>query len=131
MTEFDPTDYRSDINDKLSHISSQFMELAVAAKPQHWKVNPRHTALTLEVQPMFPRYTQADPPPEMSDRMTNPLLETLPEPTAEQMESIRQEHESFLSDLEVAAVKALATGDWGMVESCLFFYNPETKAYDV
>lgn len=34
MTEFDPTDYRSDINDKLSHISSQFMELAIAAKQQ-------------------------------------------------------------------------------------------------
>ena len=65
------------------------------------------------------------------ERMTTPLLETPPQPTAEQMESIRQEHESFLSDLEIAAVKALATGDWDMVESCLFFYNPETKAYDV
>jgi hypothetical protein len=63
--------------------------------------------------------------------MTKPLIETLPEPTAEQMEEIRQEHESFLSDLETAAVKALATGDWDMVESCLFFYNPEAKAYDV
>jgi hypothetical protein len=63
--------------------------------------------------------------------MTTPLLETLPQPTAEQMEAIRQEHESFLSDLEVAVVKALATGDWDIVESCLFFYNPETKAYDV
>jgi hypothetical protein len=63
--------------------------------------------------------------------MTNPLIETLSEPTAEQMEEIRQDHESFLSDLETAAVKALATGDWDAVESCLFFYNPETKAYDV
>jgi len=63
--------------------------------------------------------------------MTNPLIKTLPEPTAEQMEAIRQEHESFLSDLEIAAVKALATGDWDIVESCLFFYNPEAKAYDV
>src|SRR4028119_1728850 len=60
------------------------------------------------------------------ERMTTPLLETLPEPTAEQMEEIRQEHESFLSDLEVAAVKALGTGNWDDVESCLFFYNPET-----
>jgi len=63
--------------------------------------------------------------------MMNPLMEILPQPTAEQMEAIRQEHESFLSDLEIAAVKALATGDWDMVESCLFSYNPETKAYDV
>lgn len=62
--------------------------------------------------------------------MTNPLNESLSEPTAEQMEEIRQDHESFLCDLETAAVKALGTGNWDDVESCLFFYNPETKAYD-
>jgi hypothetical protein len=59
--------------------------------------------------------------------MTTPLIETLPEPTAEQMEEIRQDHESFLSDLETAAVKALATGDWDIVESCLFSTIPKPK----
>lgn len=47
------------------------------------------------------------------------------------LEAIRQEHEAFLTDLEAAAVKALATGDWNDVESCIFFYNPQTKGYNV
>ena len=47
------------------------------------------------------------------------------------LDAIRQEHEAFLADLEAAAVKALATGDWSDVESCMFFYNPQTKNYDV
>lgn len=32
MTEFDPTDFKSDIDSKLNHISSQFSELAFAVK---------------------------------------------------------------------------------------------------
>lgn len=32
MTELDPTDYKSDIDGKLRHISSQFTELAFASK---------------------------------------------------------------------------------------------------
>ncbi len=47
------------------------------------------------------------------------------------LEAIRQEHEAFLIDLEAAAVKALASGDWNDVESCIFFYNPQEKKYDV
>lgn len=47
------------------------------------------------------------------------------------LDAIRQEHEAFLTDLEAAAVKALATGDWNDVESCIYFYNAETKTYDV
>ncbi len=60
------------------------------------------------------------------DDSTQRLKENPPEP----LEEIRQEHEAFLSDLEVAAVKALATGDWNDVESCIYFYNPQTKSYD-
>jgi hypothetical protein len=60
------------------------------------------------------------------DDSTQRLKENPPEP----LEGIRQEHEVFLSDLEVAAVKALATGDWNDVESCIYFYNPQTKSYD-
>jgi hypothetical protein len=60
------------------------------------------------------------------DDSTQRLKENPPEP----LEEIRQEHEAFLSDLEVAAVKALASGDWNDVESCIYFYNPQTKSYD-
>lgn len=46
------------------------------------------------------------------------------------LDAIRQEHEAFLTDLEAAAVKALASGDWDSLQSCIFFYNPQTKSYD-
>ncbi len=35
--------------------------------------------------------------------------------TADSLEDIRQEHESFLAELEALAVKALASGDWSEV----------------
>ncbi len=63
--------------------------------------------------------------PDLDDR-TQRLKENPPDP----LEEIRQEHEAFLADLEAAAVKALVTGDWNDVESCIYFYNPQTKSYD-
>lgn len=61
----------------------------------------------------------------------NSELNPIPEPEPDPLSEIRQEHEVFLTDLEAAAVRALATGDWNDVESCIFFYNPQTKNYDV
>jgi hypothetical protein len=54
----------------------------------------------------------------------------LKENPCDPLEDVRQEHEAFLSDLEAAAVKALLTGNWDDVESCIYFYNAETKSYD-
>lgn len=61
----------------------------------------------------------------------HPELNPISDSEADPLSEIRQEHEVFLTDLEAAAVKALATGDWNDVESCIFFYNPQTKSYDV
>lgn len=61
------------------------------------------------------------------DNWTQRLKEDPPDP----LEDVRREHEAFLSDLEQAALEGLAIGNWDKVESCLFFYNPETKQYDV
>ncbi len=65
----------------------------------------------------------------MTDSENSPLP-NLPDEDNAQLEALRQEHEAFLTDLEAAAVKGLAAGNWDEVESCLFFYNPETKGYE-
>jgi hypothetical protein len=61
-----------------------------------------------------------------ADDSTQRLKENPPDP----LDEVRQEHEAFLTDLEAAAVKGLVDGNWDEVESCLFFYNPETKGYN-
>jgi hypothetical protein len=62
-----------------------------------------------------------------ADDSTQRLKENPPDP----LDEVRQEHEAFLTDLEAAAVKALVTGNWDDVESCIYFYNAQRKSYDV
>jgi hypothetical protein len=37
----------------------------------------------------------------------------------DELEAIRQEHESFLSELEALAIKAIASGDWSRVRDLI------------
>ena len=47
------------------------------------------------------------------------------------LEEVRAEHEDFLTDLEAAAVRALALDDWEELQIFILSYNPITKEYKV
>lgn len=50
-----------------------------------------------------------------------------PELTHEQFEAIRQEHETFFTQLESLAVKAILLGDWSNVYDHINFNAPQLE----
>ncbi|MBW4549376.1 MAG: hypothetical protein KME25_33975 [Symplocastrum torsivum CPER-KK1] len=46
----------------------------------------------------------------------------------EPLEAIRQEHESFLTQLEALAVEAIASNDWSEVQDHITFNAPQVEA---